>query len=186
MPRPSQPMCRCRLCVGRPALRVVDRHDAARCACRCARRVMPRSSGGSRKKSRPGPAPGSSASRAALPSISAQRKTEPGKLARLMRGELDWIAMKCLEKDRTRRYDTAIGLARDVERVPDQRGRGSLPAVGVVPAAEVRAQAPGADRGRGELPVLAGGRRHRQRMAGQGGPARRRAGHGGEGAVAGR
>ena len=33
-----------------------------------------------------------------------------------MRGELDWIVMKCLEKDRTRRYETANGLARDVER----------------------------------------------------------------------
>ena len=33
-----------------------------------------------------------------------------------MRGELDWIVMKCLEKDRTRRYETANGLARDVQR----------------------------------------------------------------------
>ncbi len=64
----------------------------------------------------PRPSTRLSASRAALPSISAQRKTEPEKLTRLMRGELDWIAMKCLEKDRTRRYETAIGLAQDVER----------------------------------------------------------------------
>jgi len=33
-----------------------------------------------------------------------------------VRGELDWIAMKCLEKDRARRYQTANGLARDIER----------------------------------------------------------------------
>ncbi len=33
-----------------------------------------------------------------------------------MRGELDWIVMKCLEKDRTRRYETANGLARDIKR----------------------------------------------------------------------
>ncbi len=33
-----------------------------------------------------------------------------------MRGELDWIVMKCLEKDRSRRYETASGLAQDVER----------------------------------------------------------------------
>jgi serine/threonine protein kinase len=46
--------------------------------------------------------------------ISARRKTEPAKLARLLRGGLDWIVMRCLEKDRTRRYDTANGLARDV------------------------------------------------------------------------
>jgi eukaryotic-like serine/threonine-protein kinase len=51
-----------------------------------------------------------------LPSISAQRKTEPAKLAKAMRGEPDWIVMKALEKDRTRRYETANGLARDIER----------------------------------------------------------------------
>ena len=49
-------------------------------------------------------------------SISAQRRTEPSRLARLVRGDLDWIVMKALEKDRTRRYETAIGLARDIER----------------------------------------------------------------------
>ena len=51
-----------------------------------------------------------------LPSLAAQRQLEPIKLTRLVRGELDWIVMKCLEKDRGRRYDTATGLARDVER----------------------------------------------------------------------
>jgi serine/threonine protein kinase len=51
----------------------------------------------------------------ALPSISAQRRTEPAKLARLVRGELDWIVMKALEKDRVRRYETANGLGRDVQ-----------------------------------------------------------------------
>ena len=44
------------------------------------------------------------------------RKTDPVKLSRLMRGELDWVVMRCLEKDRSRRYDTASSLARDVER----------------------------------------------------------------------
>ena len=52
----------------------------------------------------------------ALASISAQRHTEPAKLAKLMRGELDWIVMKCLEKDRNRRYETANGFAADVQR----------------------------------------------------------------------
>ena len=51
-----------------------------------------------------------------LPSLAAQRRLEPVKLTKLVRGELDWIVMKCLEKDRSRRYDTANGLARDVER----------------------------------------------------------------------
>jgi tetratricopeptide (TPR) repeat protein/tRNA A-37 threonylcarbamoyl transferase component Bud32 len=48
--------------------------------------------------------------------LAAARRTEPVKLARLLRGELDWVVMKCLEKDRARRYDSAIGLARDIER----------------------------------------------------------------------
>src|SRR5262249_55416969 len=48
--------------------------------------------------------------------VAAARKTEPAKLSRLMRGELDWVVMRCLEKDRSRRYDTASGLAKDVER----------------------------------------------------------------------
>jgi WD40 repeat protein/serine/threonine protein kinase len=51
-----------------------------------------------------------------LPKIAAARKTEPAKLSKLVRGEIDWIVMKCLEKDRARRYETANGLARDVER----------------------------------------------------------------------
>ena len=52
----------------------------------------------------------------ALASISAQRHMEPAKLAKLMRGELDWIVMKCLEKDRNRRYETANSFAADVRR----------------------------------------------------------------------
>src|SRR5207245_6209210 len=52
----------------------------------------------------------------ALASISAQRHMEPAKLTKLVRGELDWIVMKTLEKDRNRRYETANGLAMDVQR----------------------------------------------------------------------
>ena len=55
-------------------------------------------------------------SKESLVSLAVQRRTEPAKLAKAVRGELDWIVMKCLEKDRTRRYDTANSLARDVER----------------------------------------------------------------------
>src|SRR5262249_12539994 len=51
-----------------------------------------------------------------LPSLAAQRKLEPAKLARLVRGDLDWIVMKALEKERRRRYETASGLAADIER----------------------------------------------------------------------
>ena len=52
----------------------------------------------------------------ALPSIAANRGTEPRHLTRLVRGELDWIVMRALEKDRARRYETANGLAADVGR----------------------------------------------------------------------
>lgn len=51
-----------------------------------------------------------------LPSISAQRKIEPAKLTKLIAGELDWIVMKCLDKDRQRRYETANALAVDLQR----------------------------------------------------------------------
>ncbi len=50
-----------------------------------------------------------------LPTLAANRGTEPRRLAALVRGELDWIVMKALEKDR-RRYETANGLALDVQR----------------------------------------------------------------------
>src|SRR5947209_8802787 len=51
-----------------------------------------------------------------LPSLAALRQTEPRKLMALLRGELDWVVMKCLEKQRERRYETANGLARDIQR----------------------------------------------------------------------
>ncbi|MGI9470162.1 MAG: serine/threonine protein kinase, partial [Rubripirellula sp.] len=47
--------------------------------------------------------------------IAAQRKTDPRRLGLALRGELDWIVMKTLEKDRNRRYESASALARDVE-----------------------------------------------------------------------
>ena len=54
-----------------------------------------------------------------LPSIAACRNIEPRKLSGLVRGELDWIVMKALEKDRNRRYETANGLAADLRRYLD-------------------------------------------------------------------
>jgi serine/threonine protein kinase/tetratricopeptide (TPR) repeat protein len=51
-----------------------------------------------------------------LPSVAANRHLEPAKLTKLVRGELDWIVMKALEKDRARRYETANGFAADVLR----------------------------------------------------------------------
>jgi serine/threonine protein kinase len=61
-----------------------------------------------------GPTP--PANESTLVSIAATRGLEPKKLRRLVRGELDWIVMKCLEKDRNRRYETANALAADVQR----------------------------------------------------------------------
>ncbi|MHB8954089.1 MAG: tetratricopeptide repeat protein [Pirellulaceae bacterium] len=64
----------------------------------------------------PKPSTRLSESGAALASIAALRHMEPAKLSKLMRGELDWIVMKTLEKDRNRRYETANGFAADVQR----------------------------------------------------------------------
>jgi eukaryotic-like serine/threonine-protein kinase len=51
-----------------------------------------------------------------LTTVAKRRQVEPPKLIHLIRGDLDWLVMKCLEKDRTRRYETANGLAMDVQR----------------------------------------------------------------------
>jgi eukaryotic-like serine/threonine-protein kinase len=51
-----------------------------------------------------------------LTTIAAHRQAAPPRLVHLIRGDLDWIVMKCLEKDRTRRYETATGLASDIQR----------------------------------------------------------------------
>ncbi|MCA9281198.1 MAG: serine/threonine protein kinase [Phycisphaeraceae bacterium] len=56
-----------------------------------------------------------------LPSIAAHRLTEPKKLGLIIRGDLDWIVMKALEKDRTRRYETANGFAADIQRYLDSK-----------------------------------------------------------------
>ncbi len=63
------------------------------------------------------PTPSSRLSSAdATPSVAVNRQTEPAKLGRYVRGELDWIVMKALSKDRDRRYETANGFAADVGR----------------------------------------------------------------------
>ena len=54
--------------------------------------------------------------RTELTATAVQRHAEPPKLISLLRGDLDWIVMKCLDKDRRRRYETANGLAMDVQR----------------------------------------------------------------------
>src|SRR4051812_36651174 len=53
---------------------------------------------------------------ATLPSIAANRQIDPARLSKDVRGELDWIVMKALEKDRNRRYEPAAGFAADIDR----------------------------------------------------------------------
>jgi tetratricopeptide (TPR) repeat protein len=55
----------------------------------------------------------------AAATVSANRQSDPRRLSRLMRGELDWIVMKALEKDRNRRYESASAFAADVRRYRD-------------------------------------------------------------------
>src|SRR5437763_3377050 len=66
-----------------------------------------------------------------LPTLAANRGTEPGRLTRLVRGELDWVVMKALEKDRNRRYDTAKDFAADVQRyLADEPVQACAPSAG--------------------------------------------------------
>lgn len=51
-----------------------------------------------------------------LPELARSRHVEPTRLSRIIRGDLDWIVMKCLEKDRSRRYSSPAALADDLQR----------------------------------------------------------------------
>ena len=62
-------------------------------------------------------------SAATLPSLAAGRQTRAGSIDESGARRLDWIVMKALEKDRTRRYETANGFASDVKRLSRRRGR---------------------------------------------------------------
>ena len=111
----------------------------------------------------------------ALASISAQRHMEPAKLTKLVRGELDWIVMKTLEKDRNRRYETANGFAADVQRYLDDEPVQACP-----PSAGTGC---GSSRGGTGRPAdgrpggrRAAGRYRGERVAGGAGQARRKPG----------
>jgi eukaryotic-like serine/threonine-protein kinase len=67
--------------------------------------------------------------------IAKLRQSDPPKLLHLIRGDLDWIVMKALEKDRGRRYETANGLAMDIQRHLDDE-----PVVAMPPSAAYRLQ----------------------------------------------
>ncbi len=66
--------------------------------------------------------------------VAKQRQVEPAALSRLVRGDLDWIVMKCLEKERGRRYETANALVQDIERHLSEE-----PVTAVAPSALYRA-----------------------------------------------
>jgi eukaryotic-like serine/threonine-protein kinase len=70
-----------------------------------------------------------------LSAVAASRGAEPARLNRLVRGDLDWIAMKALEKDRIRRYETANAFARDVAAYLEQE-----PVSAAAPSAAYRAR----------------------------------------------
>jgi len=70
-----------------------------------------------------------------LTAVAKHRKVEPPRLINMVRGDLDWIVMKALERDRTRRYETANGLAADI-----QRHMSNQPVVACPPSAAYRLQ----------------------------------------------
>ena len=101
----------------------------------------------------------------ALPSIAATRQTEPARLGRFVRGDLDWIVMKALAKERQRRYESAIALAQDVERFMNHEPVSAGPPTAALSVAEVRAAEPAAG-GRGVAGAAGAGRRDRGDDAG--------------------
>src|SRR5262245_58490703 len=79
----------------------------------------------------PKPSTRLSQSRDALSYRAAYRKTDSHRLLKMVRGELDWIAMRALEKDRSRRYPTASALAADVQRyLHDEQVEACPPSLG--------------------------------------------------------
>ena len=110
-----------------------------------------------------------------LPSLATFRHTEPAKLKKLVRGELDWIVMKALEKDRTRRYETANGLARDIQRYLDDEVVEAASSQHRLPDRQVRSPAQGAGDRRGLGVVCLAGRDRRHDLGvNQGGAMPRR------------
>ena len=96
-----------------------------------------------------------------LPSLAATRQIEPSRLGRFVRGELDWIVMKALAKERQRRYESPIAFAQDIERFLNHEPVSAGPPTARVSVQEVRAAEPRAgDRGVGR--VDGAGRRHRR------------------------
>ena len=95
-----------------------------------------------------------------LPALSEQRSMAPARLARLVRGELDWIVMHTLEKDRNRRYATTGALAEDIQHyLRDEPDR--APVEHRLPPAQVPEAKPRPGAGGGRRARRAGGWGHR-------------------------
>ena len=71
-----------------------------------------------------------------------RRHVEPTRLTSLVRGDLDWIIMKALDKDRNRRYETANALAMDIQRHLSGRSRAGWANEHRVPFEEICQEAP--------------------------------------------
>jgi tetratricopeptide (TPR) repeat protein len=80
-----------------------------------------------REQEPPRPSTRVSTLEATAATVSANRQSDPRSLGKLMRGELDWIVMKALEKDRRRRYETANDFAADVRRYLDDEPVAACP-----------------------------------------------------------
>ena len=79
---------------------------------------------------------------AARSTVSERRRLDDRRLSRLLRGDLDWVVMKALEKDRTRRYEIGQRPGGGRAALPERRAGGGVPAVGRLSAAEVRPAEP--------------------------------------------
>jgi serine/threonine protein kinase/tetratricopeptide (TPR) repeat protein len=84
-----------------------------------------------RESDSPRPSQRLSESGEAIIGISAQRRTEPKRLSGILKGDLDWIVIKALEKDRNRRYETAAAFADDVRRFLDDEPVHATPPSGI-------------------------------------------------------
>ncbi len=132
-----------RVLAGRAALRAADGHDAAGARRGCGEAGYAEILRRIREEEPPRPSTRLSDSGDRWRRSRRAAATEPARLTRLVRGELDWIAMKALEKDRTRRYETANGLARDIERYLEGEAVEAWAAVGAVPIEQVCADGTG-------------------------------------------
>ena len=100
-----------------------------------------------REEEPPSPSTRVSGDRNTSSATAEARGTVPKQLAALLRGDLDWITMKALEKDRTRRYGTPSELAADIRRYLNHETVSARPAQHKLPVAQICSTASGAGGG---------------------------------------